>query len=171
MQSVELVVAESVIRAVARAREESRMYGSRWIGTDHLLLGILGDKKGVLGHKRSFAAQTLFSRGVTLRRAREQVERMFEGHEPGVEGEVEFSFGPEVRRVVERMRHEARQRGDSYMGVEHLLLGLLKEPEGGAARVLSEMEVSPNEVRQEVLQLLGPGGEDPFDEVERRLPQ
>lgn len=138
-----LVVAEGIHRAVDLAREEARGYSSTQVDTEHLLLGLLRERK----KKRNFVAWCLAKVDVTLDDVRRQVENLWSPHREAAD-ELEFAFTPRLRNVVEQARLEARRLGDDYLGTEHLLLGLLEESEGGAARVLSNLGVNRGQARR-----------------------
>lgn len=143
-------MAEGIHRAVDLAREAARGYSSTRVDTEHLLLGLLQQKR----RRKNFVAWCLEEFDVTLPKVREQIESMWEPDREAGE-EVEFAFTPRLRRVVEQAQREARQLGDDYLGTEHLLLGLLGETEGGAARVLSGLGVDRDSARQTVMRMLG----------------
>ena len=144
-------VAEGCHRgAVALAREEARGYSQRQVDTEHLLLGLLRQRE----KKRNFVAWCLAEVNVTLDDVRKQVENLWSPNAEAA-GELEFAFAEHSRNAVERARQEARLLGDDYVGIEHLLLGLLGETEGGAARVLSGLGVDRDEARRAVMRMLG----------------
>lgn len=144
-------VAEGIHRAVDLAREAARGYSSTQVDTEHLLLGLLQQKRA----RKNFVAWCLSEFDVDLRKVREQIENMWA---PDIRAgeEVEFAFSPRLRRVVEQARREARLLGDDdYLGTEHLLLGLLEESEGGAAQVLANLGVDRGQARRTVMRMLG----------------
>ncbi len=144
-------VAERIHRAVDLAREAARGYSSTQVDAEHLLLGLLQQKRA----RKNFVAWCLSEFDVDLRKVREQIENMWA---PDIRAgeEVEFAFSPRVRRVVEQARREARLLGDDdYLGTEHLLLGLLEESEGGAAQVLANLGVDRGQARRTVMRMLG----------------
>lgn len=143
-------VAEGCHRAVALAREEARGYSQRQVDTEHLLLGLLRQRE----KKRNFVVWCLAEVDVTLDDVRRQVENLWSPDEVAA-GELEFAFTKHLRNTVERAQQEARLLGDDYVGTEHLLLGLLGETEGGAARVLSGLGVDRDEARRAVMRMLG----------------
>ncbi|MGB3680868.1 MAG: Clp protease N-terminal domain-containing protein [Rubrobacteraceae bacterium] len=143
-------VSSGIHRAVDLAREAARGYSSTQVDTEHLLLSLLQERK----RKRNFVAWCLEEFDVTLGKVREQIEVMWEPDAAAGE-EIEFPFTPRLRSVAEQAQQEARQLGDDYLGTEHLLLGLLEEPEGGAAQVLSNLGVDRGQARQTVMRMLG----------------
>jgi ATP-dependent Clp protease ATP-binding subunit ClpC len=148
-----LGVAAGIHRAVDLAREAARGYGSTQVETEHLLLGLLQEKR----KRKNFVAWCLKEFDVDLREVRGQVESMW-SPEMRASEEVEFPFSPRSRRVIARARREARRLGDDHLGTEHLFLGLLEESEGGAAEVLANLGVDRNQARQTVMRMLGVGG-------------
>ena len=128
------------------AQEEARRLGHNFVGTEQVLLGLIGEGTGV-------AAKTLKSMGVTLKDARAEVEKII-GRGSGFVA-VEIPFTPRAKRVLELSWDEARQLGHNYIGTEHLLLGLIREGEGVAARVLENLGVDLNKVRSNVVKMLG----------------
>jgi ATP-dependent Clp protease ATP-binding subunit ClpA len=137
-------------KVVLLAQEEARYFKHNYVGTEHLLLGLLREEDGIAG-------RTLRSLGVGLEAARRQVEGIvgYGDEEPG----NQMPFTPRSIRATELALREALLLGHNYIGTEHLLLGLLGEDEGVAARVLSNLGVEPDAVRNEVVrQLDGAGG-------------
>ncbi|TYO94644.1 ATP-dependent Clp protease ATP-binding subunit [Desulfallas thermosapovorans] len=130
------------------AQEEAKRYGHPYVGTEHILLGLISEGEGV-------AAKALASLGVQAGKVRAMVEQAA-GKGDGVPREV--SLTPRVKRVLELSVDEARRMGISYVGTEHLLLGLIREGEGVAAQVLGAMGASQERVRQVVMELLGGAG-------------
>ena len=128
------------------AQEEARRLGHNFVGTEQVLLGLIGEGTGV-------AAKTLKSMGVTLKDARAEVEKII-GRGSGFVA-VEIPFTPRAKRVLELSWDEARQLGHNYIGTEHLLLGLIREGEGVAARVLENLGVDLNKIRSNVVKMLG----------------
>lgn len=158
--SASLGVAEGVHRAVDLAREAAQVYGSTRVGTEHLLLGLLQQRR----RRKNFVAWCLGEFNVTERKVRELLEAIWEPD--GRAGqELEFAFTPRLRGVIERAWREARRLGYDkeddlgteylILGTEHLLLGLLGESEGQAARVLADLDVDRNQARQTVMRMLG----------------
>ncbi len=132
-------------RAVHLAQEEARLLRHNYVGTEHLLLGLLYEGEGV-------AAKTLGSLGISLEAVRAQVEQII-GHGPTTPtGHIPFT--PRAKKVLELSLREALQLGHHYIGTEHLLLGLLREGEGVAAQVLARLGADHARVREAVLELL-----------------
>ncbi|TCJ16233.1 ATP-dependent Clp protease ATP-binding subunit [Rubrobacter taiwanensis] len=139
---------ERARKVVVLAQEEARHFNHNYIGTEHLLLGLLREDEGV-------AARALASLNVTLEEVREQVESIVGYGEEGTGGQAPFT--PRSKKVLELALREALQLGHNYIGTEHILLGLVRESEGVAARVLSNLDVDPERVRRQVVQQLGGG--------------
>ncbi len=137
---------EKAIKVIMLAQEEARRLGHNFVGTEQVLLGLIGEGTGV-------AAKTLKSMGVNLKEARAEVEKII-GRGSGFVA-VEIPFTPRAKRVLELSWDEARQLGHNYIGTEHLLLGLIREGEGVAARVLENLGVDLNKVRSNVIKMLG----------------
>jgi ATP-dependent Clp protease ATP-binding subunit ClpC len=140
---------EKAIKVIMLAQEEARRLGHNFVGTEQILLGLIGEGTGV-------AAKTLKSMGVTLKDARIEVEKII-GRGSGFVA-VEIPFTPRAKWVLELSWDEARQFGHNYIGTEHLLLGLIREGEGVAARVLDNLGVDLAKVRQHIIRLLGESG-------------
>ena len=137
---------EKAIKVIMLAQEEARRLGHNFVGTEQVLLGLIGEGTGV-------AAKTLKAMGVNLKDARVEVEKII-GRGSGFVA-VEIPFTPRAKRVLELSWDEARQLGHNYIGTEHLLLGLIREGEGVAARVLENLGVDLNKVRSNVIKMLG----------------
>ena len=137
---------EKAIKVIMLAQEEARRLGHNFVGTEQILLGLIGEGTGV-------AAKVLKSMGVNLKDARIEVEKII-GRGSGFVA-VEIPFTPRAKRVLELSLEEARQLGHNYIGTEHLLLGLIREGEGVAARVLENLGVDLAEVRTQVIRMLG----------------
>jgi len=132
-------------RVLVLAQEEARLLNHNFIGTEHILLGLIHEGEGV-------AAQTLESLGISLDAAREKVEEAI-----GPAGSVPTDappFTPRAKKVLELSLREALQLGHNYIGTEHILLGLVREGDGMAARVLVSLGADLSRVRPQVLQLL-----------------
>ncbi len=140
---------EKAIKVIMLAQEEARRLGHNFVGTEQILLGLIGEGTGI-------AAKTLKSMGVNLKDARVEVEKII-GRGSGFVA-VEIPFTPRAKRVLELSWDEARQLGHNYIGTEHLLLGLIREGEGVAARVLENLGVDLSKVRQHIVRLLGETG-------------
>jgi ATP-dependent Clp protease ATP-binding subunit ClpC len=137
---------EKAIKVIMLAQEEARRLGHNFVGTEQILLGLIGEGTGV-------AAKVLKSMGVNLKDARVEVEKII-GRGSGFVA-VEIPFTPRAKRVLELSLEEARQLGHNYIGTEHLLLGLIREGEGVAARVLENLGVDLGKVRTQVIRMLG----------------
>ena len=137
---------EKAIKVIMLAQEEARRLGHNFVGTEQILLGLIGEGTGV-------AAKVLKSMNVTLKDARSEVEKVI-GKGTGFVA-VEIPFTPRAKRVLELSLEEARQLGHNYIGTEHLLLGLIREGEGVAARVLENLGVDLVRVRTDVIRMLG----------------
>nr|QCI08648.1 Clp protease ATP binding subunit [Sphondylothamnion multifidum] len=137
---------EKAIKVIMLAQEEARRLGHNFVGTEQILLGLIGEGTGI-------AAQVLKSMNVNLKDARIEVEKII-GRGSGFVA-VEIPFTPRAKRVLELSLEEARQLGHNYIGTEHLLMGLVREGEGVAARVLENLAVNVSSIRAEVIQMLG----------------
>jgi len=137
---------EKAIKVIMLAQEEARRLGHNFVGTEQILLGLIGEGTGV-------AAKVLKSMGVNLKDSRVEVEKII-GRGSGFVA-VEIPFTPRAKRVLELSLEEARQLGHNYIGTEHLLLGLIREGEGVAARVLENLGVDLAKVRTQVIRMLG----------------
>ena len=140
-------------RVVVLAQEEARMLNHNYIGTEHILLGLIHEGEGV-------AAKALESLGINLDSVREQVQEIIGQGQQAPSGHIPFT--PRAKKVLELSLREALQLGHNYIGTEHILLGLIREGEGVAAQVLVKLGADLNRVRQQVLQLLsGYQGKEP----------
>jgi len=140
-------------RVVVLAQEEARMLNHNYIGTEHILLGLIHEGEGV-------AAKALESLGISLEAVREQVEEIIGQGQQAPSGHIPFT--PRAKKVLELSLREALQLGHNYIGTEHILLGLIREGEGVAAQVLVKLGADLNRVRQQVIQLLsGYQGKEP----------
>ncbi|KAK9909406.1 hypothetical protein WJX75_001799 [Coccomyxa subellipsoidea] len=137
---------EKAIKVVMLAQEEARRLGHNFVGTEQILLGLIGESTGI-------AAKVLKSMGVNLKDARVEVEKII-GRGSGFVA-VEIPFTPRAKRVLELSLEEARQLGHNYIGTEHILLGLLREGEGVAARVLETLGADPSKIRTQVIRMVG----------------
>jgi len=148
-------------RAVALAQEEAKRLNHNYIGTEHILLGLIHEGEGV-------AAKALESLGISLDAVRQQVEEIIgQGHQ-APSGHIPFT--PRAKKVLELSLRESQQLGHNYIGTEHILLGLIREGDGVAAQVLVKLGADLNRVRQQVIQLLhGYQGKEP--RLARRLPR
>src|SRR6201987_4503328 len=132
-------------RVVVLAQEEARMLNHNYIGTEHILLGLIHEGEGV-------AAKALESLGISLEAVRQQVEEIIGQGQQAPSGHIPFT--PRAKKVLELSLREALQRGHNYIGTEHILLGLIREGEGVAAQVLVKLGAELTRVRQQVIQLL-----------------
>ena len=132
-------------RVVVLAQEEARMLNHNYIGTEHLLLGLIHEGEGV-------AARALESLGISLEAVRQQVEEIIGQGEDPPQGHIPFT--PRAKTVLELSLREAQQLGHNYIGTEHILLGLIREGKGVAAQVLVKLGADLNRVRQQVTQLV-----------------
>ncbi|MDF2966533.1 MAG: putative ATP-dependent Clp protease [Nocardioidaceae bacterium] len=132
-------------RVVVLAQEEARMLSHNYIGTEHILLGLIHEGEGV-------AAKALESLGISLEAVRAQVEDIIGQGQQAPSGHIPFT--PRAKKVLELSLREALQLGHNYIGTEHILLGLIREGEGVAAQVLVKLGADLNRVRQQVIQLL-----------------
>ena len=140
-------------RVVVLAQEEARMLNHNYIGTEHILLGLIHEGEGV-------AAKALESLNISLDAVRQQVEEMIGQGQQAPSGHIPFT--PRAKKVLELSLREALQLGHNYIGTEHILLGLIREGEGVAAQVLVKLGADLNKVRQQVIQLLsGYQGKEP----------
>uniref|UniRef100_A0A1D1XR49 ATP-dependent Clp protease ATP-binding subunit clpA CD4A, chloroplastic n=1 Tax=Anthurium amnicola TaxID=1678845 RepID=A0A1D1XR49_9ARAE len=141
---------EKAIKVIMLAQEEARRLGHNFVGTEQILLGLIGEGTGI-------AAKVLKSMGINLKDARVEVEKII-GRGSGFVA-VEIPFTPRAKRVLELSLEEARQLGHNYIGSEHLLLGLLREGEGVAARVLENLGADPGNIRTQVIRMVGESAE------------
>ena len=147
-------------RVVVLAQEEARMLDHNYIGTEHILLGLIGEGEGV-------AAKALESLGISLEAVRQEVEEIIGRGQQAPPGHIAFT--PRAKKVLELALREAQQLGHNYVGTEHILLGLIREGEGVAAQVLVKLGADLERVRQQVIQLLhGHQGKQPVDDGRRR---
>ncbi|KHF39055.1 ATP-dependent protease ATP-binding subunit ClpC [Halalkalibacter okhensis] len=136
---------ERAQKVLALAQEEAVRLGHNNIGTEHILLGLIREGEGI-------AAKALQALGLGSEKIQKEVESLIG---KGQEGSKTIHYTPRAKKVIELSMDEARKLGHSYVGTEHILLGLIREGEGVAARVLNNLGVSLNKARQQVLQLLG----------------
>ena len=141
-------------RVVVLAQEEARLLNHNYIGTEHILLGLIHEGEGV-------AAKALESLGISLEKVRQQVEEIIGAGQSPPSGHIPFT--PRAKKVLELSLREALQLGHNYIGTEHILLGLIREGEGVAAQVLVKLGADLGRVRQQVIQLLSgySGSKDP----------
>src|ERR671934_2692588 len=140
---------ERARHVVVFAQDEAREFRHNYIGTEHVLLGLLRDEEGV-------AARVLESLHVTLEDVRTQVARAVGQGEEVTTGQIPFT--PRAKKVLELAMREALSLGHNYIGTEHILLGLVRENEGVAARILLDFDADSEKIRNEVIRMLsGPG--------------
>jgi ATP-dependent Clp protease ATP-binding subunit ClpA len=132
-------------RVAELAQEEARTLNHHYVGTEHLLLGLIHEGEGV-------AAQVLESLGISMGAVRPRVEEIIGQGEQPPSGRIPFT--PRAKKALQLARREALALGHTYIGTEHILLGLLREGDGVAARVLGDLNVDSNQVRQHVIRLL-----------------
>src|SRR5205809_955148 len=158
-------------RVVVLAQEEARMLNHNYIGTEHILLGLIHEGEGV-------AAKALESLGSSLEGVRQHVEEIIGRGEAAPSGHIPFT--PRAKKVLELSLREALQLGHNYIGTEHILLGLIREEEGVAAQVLERLGLTLDRIRQEVVGLVSgvegsPGAyvsaEEPRKRVGPRCPR
>ncbi len=148
-------------RVVVLAQEEARLLNHNYIGTEHLLLGLIGEGEGV-------AAHALESLGIGLAAVRQQVEAIIGPGQQAPSGHIPFT--PQAKKVLELAEQEGRALGHNYVGTEHILLGLIRESGGVAVQALVTLGADLNRVRQQVIQLLhGSQGKDVMGAGSRRL--
>jgi ATP-dependent Clp protease ATP-binding subunit ClpC len=157
-------------RVVVLAQDEARMLKHNYIGTEHILLGLIHEGEGV-------AAEALESLGISLDAVRQQVEEIIGQGQQAPSGHIPFT--PRAKKVLELSLRESLQLGHNYIGTEHILLGLIREGDGVAAQVLVRLGADLNRVRQQVIQLIhgrppregapGPAVQARLDGVEVRL--
>jgi len=141
---------ERARQVVVLAQEEARTLKHNYIGTEHILLGLLREEEGL-------AARVLESLDITVERVRAQVVRIVGSGEEVTSGQIPFT--PRAKKVLELALREALSLGHNYIGTEHILLGLVRENEGVAARILLDFDAASEKIRNEVIRMLsGPGG-------------
>jgi ATP-dependent Clp protease ATP-binding subunit ClpA len=134
---------------IVLAQEEARTLRHGYIGTEHILLGLLREEEGV-------AARVLESLDITVERVRAQVRRIVASGDEVVAGQIPFT--PRAKKVLELALREALSLGHNYIGPEHILLGLVREDDGVAARILLDFDADAEKIRDEVIRLLGAEG-------------
>lgn len=136
---------ERAQKVLSLAQEEAGRLGHNNIGTEHILLGLVKEEEGI-------ASKALIGLGLGLEKVQKEVESLIPR---GTGQTINIAYTPRAKKVIELSMDEARKLGHTYVGTEHILLGLIREGEGVAARVLNNLGVSLNKARQQVLQLLG----------------
>jgi hypothetical protein len=150
-------------RVIVLAQEEARLLNHNYIGTEHILLGLISEKEGV-------AARALTELGISLETIRVEVVEIIGRGKGAPTGHLPFT--PRSKKVLELSLREALQLGHNYIGTEHILLGLIREGEGVAAQVLASQGASLERVRQQVVQLLsGYAGGSPLEQVSGGRPR
>ncbi|MFH0771509.1 MAG: ATP-dependent Clp protease ATP-binding subunit [Candidatus Omnitrophota bacterium] len=156
---------ERARKVIILAKEEAKRFNHDYIGTEHILLGLIKEGEGV-------AAAVLQNLGLGLESIRLEVEKLVQPGPPTVvSGDIPFT--PKAKKVIELATDEARNLGHNYIGTEHLLLGLIREGEGVASQVLANLGLDLNKVRQEVMSLLGaasPGFAQPAAQPKTKTP-
>ncbi len=147
---------EQAIKAIMLAQEEARRLGHNFVGTEQILLGLVGEGTGI-------AAKVLLEMGVNLKEARYEIEKIIGRGSGFLPPEIPFT--PRVKRIFETALNEARQLGHNYIGTEHILLGLIQDDEGVAAKVLHNLGIDRARVRTQVIRAVGeaaavPAGRD-----------
>ena len=153
---------ERARKVMSFARREAQRFHHEYIGTEHILLGLVQEGQGV-------AANVLKSMNADLERIRREVEKIVKPG-PAVESSVQIPFTPKAKKVVELALEEASNLNHNYIGTEHLLLALLREKEGIAAHVLRSLGVRLEDAREEVIEFLGGPPQEEEEEVESDLP-
>src|SRR5690625_459439 len=143
---------ERAQKVVVLSQEEARRLGHNVVGTEHILLGLAAEGEGV-------AARALQGMNISLENVRSEVEKVIGKGESPPQGQIGFT--PRAKRVLELAFDEARQLGHTYIGTEHVLLGLIREGEGVAAQVLKNLGADLEKVRKQVVELLGGSGGQP----------
>jgi ATP-dependent Clp protease ATP-binding subunit ClpC len=152
---------ERARQVVVLAQDEARSFKHNYIGTEHVLLGLLREEEGI-------AARTLASMGMTLEGARAEVESIVGiGESEVTSGQIPFT--PRAKKVLELALREALAMGHNHIGTEHVLLGLLREEDAVAVQILRAAGLAPERVREEVVLMLGSGpGPGPASSRRRR---
>ncbi len=145
---------EQAIKAIMLAQEEARRLGHNFVGTEQILLGLVGEGTGI-------AAKVLLDMGLNLKEARNEIENIIGRGSGFLPPEIPFT--PRVKRIFETALNEARQLGHNYIGTEHILLGLIQDDEGVAGKVLQNLGIDRQRVRTQVIRAVGevaavPGG-------------
>ena len=143
-------------RVVVLAQEEARMLNHNYIGTEHILLGLIHEGEGV-------AAKALESLGISLEAVRQQVEEIIGQGQQAPSGHIPFT--PRAKKVLELALREATQLGHAHIGTEHILLGLIHEGEGVAAKALESLGIALEGVRQQVEEIIGQGQQAPSGHI------
>src|SRR4051812_46023976 len=140
---------ERARQVVVLAQDEARTLKHNYIGTEHILLGLLREEEGL-------AARVLDSLDITVEEVRQQVARIVGQGDEATSGQIPFT--PRAKKVLELALREALSLGHNYIGTEHILLGLVRENEGVAARILLDFDADAEKIRNEIIRMLsGPG--------------
>jgi hypothetical protein len=150
---------ERARQVVVLAQEEARQLKHNYIGTEHILLGLLREEEGL-------AAQALESLGISIDRVRAQIVRIVGNGEEVTSGQIPFT--PRAKKILELALREALSLGHNYIGTEHILLGLVRENEGVAARILVDFDADSERIRNEVIRMLS--GPRPVHRLDRPDP-
>jgi len=147
---------ERARQVVVLAQEESRTFKHNYIGTEHILLGLLREEEGLAG-------RVLESLDITIERVRAAVLQIVGAGEEPTPGQIPFT--PRAKKVLELAIREALSLGHNYIGTEHILLGLARENEGVGVRILREFDVDAEKIRNEIIRMLSGPEAPPFTEV------
>jgi ATP-dependent Clp protease ATP-binding subunit ClpA len=151
---------ERARQVVVLAQDEAVALKHNYIGTEHILLGLLREEEGL-------AARVLESLDITVEEVRAQVTRVIgQGDQPPTTGQIPFT--PRAKKVLELALREAMALGHNYIGTEHILLGVARENQGVAARILLDFDVDAEKVRNEVMRMLGGRAVHPREDPELR---
>src|SRR4028119_2017317 len=137
---------EQAIKAIMLAQEEARRLGHNFVGTEQILLGLVGEGTGI-------AAKVLLDMGLNLKEARNEIENIIGRGSGFLPPEIPFT--PRVKRIFETALNEARQLGHNYIGTEHILLGLIQDDEGVAGKVLQNLGIDRQRVRTQAIRAVG----------------
>jgi ATP-dependent Clp protease ATP-binding subunit ClpC len=143
---------ERARQVIVFAQDEARALRHNYIGTEHLLLGLLREEEGL-------AARALESLDITVDQTRAQVARIVGQGDQVTSGQIPFT--PRAKKVLELALREALRLGHNYIGTEHILLGIVRENEGVAARILLDFDADAEKIRDQVIRGLGPGSYGP----------
>ncbi|HSV27499.1 MAG TPA: ATP-dependent Clp protease ATP-binding subunit [Sedimentisphaerales bacterium] len=149
-------------KVMALANQEAQRFGNDYVGTEHILLGLVKEGSGV-------AAQVLKNLDVDIKKLRMEVEKLVKSGPDMVVSMGKLPTTPKARKVTDYAIEEARALNHNYVGTEHILLGLLRETDGVAAQVLMNMGLKLEDIRQEVLNVLGAGTDNSFNELDSKM--
>ena len=153
---------ERARQVVVLAQDEARALKHNYIGTEHILLGLLREEEGL-------AARVLESLDITVEEVRAQVARIVGQGDEVTTGQIPFT--PRAKKVLELALREALSLGHNYIGTEHILLGLVRENEGVAARILLDFDADAEKIRNKTLGVLGSSGRSEYSVVQEMSPQ